>query len=349
MGKSRAEIVAWESRWAKPVATATLLAVALLIVSAIVGGAVSGDGDAEILRSTHENASAVTQSSILQALGFALFAVPLFYLFRAVQARSDRVRNQLVGLVVVAPLFLAISTGLSAAARNEAASTFVNGEAKSTLTEREANQKCVEERREKGAKDFGDEFEVAAGETPLAACEKRKVEDDEAANATSEASTAAVVSGFGLAGGLGLAVALFYTGLWAMRTGLLGRFWASLGMALGVAILIGFIIFTLVWFVYLALLILGRLPGGKPPAWDAGEPVPWPTPGEKAAAELEPDDPSEAPCSRRGRSRRRWHLSPQAQATRPASGKPTRVGAERLVLFWRRPARTADPAHKKVK
>ena len=29
------------------------------------------------------------------------------------------------------------------------------------------------------------------------------------------------------------------------------------------------------------------LPGGRPPAWAAGEAIPWPTPGEKAAADLE--------------------------------------------------------------
>jgi hypothetical protein len=294
VSKSRAEILEWESRWAKPAGILTLLAVALFIASTVVGGSISGEGDAEILRSTHEHASAVTESSLLQALGFALFAVPLLYLFRAVQARSDRVRGALVGLVVIAPLFLAISTGLSAAARNDAASTFVAGEAESTLSAKEANRECVSDRKDKGAKDFAEEFEPAGGETALAACEDRKIEDEEAANARSEASTAGAVSGFGIAGALGLAVTLFYIGLWSMRTGLLGRFWASLGMALGVAILIGFILFALIWFIYVGLLIAGWVPGGKPPAWAAGEAIPWPTPGEKAADELDSPDPDPA-------------------------------------------------------
>jgi hypothetical protein len=277
-----------------PVAALTLLAVALLIASYVVGGAVSGDGSAEILRSTDEHASAVTLSSLLQALGFGLFAVPLFYLFRAAQARSDRVRGQLVGLVVIAPLFLAISTGLSADARNDAASIFVAGDAKSTLTAREAKGDCLPERDDLGAKDFAKEFEPAAGETPLAACEDRKIEDDEASNARSEASTAAAVSGFGIAGALGLAISLLYVGLWAMRTGLLGRFWGSLGMALGVAILLGLIPLALIWLLYVALLIAGWVPGGKPPAWAAGEAIPWPTPGEKAAGELSSEDDVDA-------------------------------------------------------
>jgi hypothetical protein len=290
VSRSRAEIVEWESRWSKPVGLLTLLAVALLIASYVVGSAVSGEGSAELLRSTHEHTSAVTLSSVLQALGFGLLAAPLFYLFRAVQARSDRVRGGLVGLVVIAPLFLAVSTGLSADARNEAASTFVAGEAESTLSRQEAKRECVSERDDMSAKEFAEEFDPASGETALAACENRKIEDDEASNAKSEASTAGAISGFGIAGAIGLAIALFYIGLWSLRTGILSRFWASLGMALGVAILIGLIIFALVWFIYIGLLIAGWVPGGKPPAWAAGGAVPWPTPGEKAADELEPTD-----------------------------------------------------------
>ena len=41
-----------------------------------------------------------------------------------------------------------------------------------------------------------------------------------------------------------------------MRTGLLTRFWGSLGMALGAVSFI-FFQFALLWFVYLGLLLLG--------------------------------------------------------------------------------------------
>ncbi len=287
MPPSRSETVAWEERWAKPVAFLTLLAVIVMVAAQFVGGAVSGDGDAEILRSTHDHASAVTLSSLMQAFAFALFAAPLYYLFRAVQARSDRVRRQLIGLVVIAPLFLALSSGLSAIARTDAASTFVAGDAKPGITAKEARSDCESEQEELGAKEFGEEF-GGAGTTALADCTGTRVADEEASNATSEASAAAAVSGFGIAGALGLAISLFYTGLWAMRTGLLTRFWASLGMALGVAALLGLIIFLLVWLIYFALLVAGWVPGGRPPAWAAGEAVPWPTPGEKASDELSP-------------------------------------------------------------
>jgi hypothetical protein len=282
------ETLEWESRWALPVAIATLVGVALIVGSVFAGSAVSGEGEAEILRSTHEHSSAVTFASLLQAVGLALFALPLLYLFRAAQARSDRVRRQFVGLIVIAPLFLAVYTGLDGVVDNEAASAFVAGDAKPTLTRAEAKRDCASERDDLGAEDFAAEFDPQAGEAPLAACESRLVEDDAAENARSDASASAAAAGFGFAGVFGLAIALFYVGLWSMRTGLLGRFWGSLGMALGVAIIFGLLPLALVWFIYVGLLISGRLPGGRPPAWETGEAIPWPTPGEKAAAELEP-------------------------------------------------------------
>jgi hypothetical protein len=112
-----------------------------------------------------------------------------------------------------------------------------------------------------------------------------------------------------------------------MRVGLLTRFWGSLGIALA-AVSIFFFQFALLWFVYLGLLLLGLVRGGRPPAWQSGEAEPWPTPGEKAAQQmgstpgitgreaeempddsaergvghdLTPPDPSEAPPKKRKR------------------------------------------------
>lgn len=301
MGRKQ-DVVAWEARWSTPVAVATFLAVVLLVASGLLSE-VSGDGNAAILRSTDAHSGSVTLTGLLQAVGFALLSAPLLYLFRAVRARSPRVRSQLIGLVVAAPLFLALSTGLASGARNEAASQFVAGEAKSTLSPKEANERCVSERQDKGAKAFGEEYEAKRGETPLAACEDRKIEDEEAENASKEASLTPIASGLGVAGGLGFVVALFYCGMWAMRTGVLTRFWASIGMAGGIAFLLGPLFFiALIWFIYFGLLVIGKVPGGRPPAWAAGEAIPWPTAGEKAAAELEPSeaDMTEPPASGSG-------------------------------------------------
>lgn len=279
----------WESRWAVPVAMATFAAVVLIIVSLLISN-VSGTGEAEVLRSVDENSGSVLLSGLMRAVGLALLAFPLVYLFRAARVRSDRVRTQLIGLVVAAPLFLGLASGFQAVAQQEAADEFVAGEAKSTLTAKEAKEDCVEERQDEDEGFLADEYEPAKGESPLKACESRKREDDEASNAQTEAAFTPFATGLGLAGGLGLVFALFYSCLWAMRTGLLTRFSGSLGMALSVAVLFGLMPFVLLWFLYFGVLLLGRSPGGKPPAWAAGEAIPWPTPGEKAAAELEPED-----------------------------------------------------------
>jgi len=281
-----------ESKWAMPTALATLVAVVLIVIS-IPLNSVSGTGTAEVLRSTDAHGGSVATVALLQGLAFLLLALPLLYLFNAIRARSDRVRSQLLGLVIAAPLFLAVSTGISGVRSQEAADQFAAGEAKSTLSPKEAKEECESDRKDEGAKSFAEEFEPKQGETPLAACERRKTEDDEASNAVSEASLTPLVTGLGFAGALGLLITLFYCCLWGMRTGLLSRFWGSLGMALGIVILLGLLPLALIWFAYFGLLIVGKVPGGKPPAWEAGEAIPWPTPGERAAAELEPSDDAE--------------------------------------------------------
>ncbi|MGN6557832.1 MAG: hypothetical protein ACTHLH_07440 [Solirubrobacterales bacterium] len=298
-----------ESRWALPAALAAFSAVALLVASRFVD--VGGTENPEILHNVHAHPGSVTLAGLLQAAGLLLLVIPLVYLFRAVRARSERVRPQLIGLVLAAPLFLAASSGLSIGVRHEAADQFVAGEAKSTLSQKKAHEECASEQKEEGKKEFAEEFEPEKGETVLAACERQKREDDEASNALGEASLTPLVTGLGLAGSLGLVAALFYTCLWAMRTGLLSRFWGALGMASGIAFLLGPLSFVaLIWFIYLGFLLIGLLPGGRPPAWEAGEAVPWPTPGEKAAAELEPSEPvdvedgPEGPGERRKRKQR---------------------------------------------
>ena len=276
----REAVLEREQHWSKPVALATFAALGLLIASTIVVSSVSGEGEAEILLAADAHRSDVTISSILQAGGLALLVLPLVYLFRAAQARSDRVRGQLIGLVIAAPLFLAGGAVLNAVATNEAATEFAAGKASADLSVREATGECRSDRRDDKAQ-FREDFDFGAA--ALGNCADEKVADDEATNAVSDAPARGIATGLGLGGRLGLAFALAYSCLWAMRTGLLTRFWGSLGVALGVAALLLLIQFTLLWFLYFGLLVAGWVPGGRPPAWVAGEAIPWPTPGEKLA------------------------------------------------------------------
>jgi hypothetical protein len=264
-----------ESRWALPAALAAFGAVLLILLQGFVSS-VSGSGEADALRSVDVHTGNVTLTSLMPALAFLLFAIPLVYLFRAVRARGERVQPAMVVSLIVAPLLIAVGTFLYGQARIEAAEHFAAGESKPTISAEEVKEKCE-------------------GEKPIAECETEKREDDAATHAISDASLTPTATFVSLAGYLLLAIGLFYTCLWAMRTGLLSRFWGSLGMALGIAMLIGFVILAVVWLFYLGLLYLGFLPGGKPPAWEQGKAVPWQTPGERAAEELEPAKGVEAP------------------------------------------------------
>jgi len=269
------------------VAVATFASVALLVASFLVVRSLAGGGEAESLRSLHEHAGSVTLSGVLQAVAFVLLVAPLVFLFRAAEARSSRMRKQFLPLVVLAPLALGAGALLNGASAKNAASDFVAGKSAPNISAREAAKDCRSERRE-DASGFKDEF----GDKPsaLADCTSTTLADSSAKNAIEDASLRSVRGVMELLGAFALAFALIYCSLNAMRVGLLTRFWGSLGIALGVATVLGLFQFTLIWFFYLGLLAAGWLPGGRPPAWEAGEAIPWPTPGEKAAAELEPPD-----------------------------------------------------------
>ncbi|HSS03773.1 MAG TPA: hypothetical protein VLK89_01125, partial [Solirubrobacterales bacterium] len=203
MRPDREATLAWEERWSRPVALATLASILLIVAAIVVAtqGVGSGDGESELLRNVDAHRSAQMISSILQALGVGLLAAPLYYLFRAAKARSEAMRGQLVGVVVAAPLFLAALAILSGVSTLHAASDFVSNEVPRLMA--------------KGVSLSSDHANEAASD------------------AITEAPLRPLAAGFGLGGQLGFVVAMVYTALHAMRTGLLTRFWGSLGMALG--------------------------------------------------------------------------------------------------------------------
>jgi len=258
----RRQLLDWERRWATPAALAAFGAVLLVIAAILIAslGVGNGSGDSEVLRNVDAHRGAELISSILQAIGIGLIALPLSYLFRAANGRSESMRGQFVGVVIAAPLFLAALAILSGVSTLHAASDFV------------------------------------ANEVPRLTAKGISLSSDRADEIAKEeidgAPLRSLAAGFGLAGQLGFLFAMVYTCLHAMRVGLLTRFWGSLGIALGAVSFI-FFQFPLLWFVYLGLLLLGRVPGGKPPAWETGEAIPWPTPGDRAAADLAP--PEEEP------------------------------------------------------
>ena len=78
----------------------------------------------------------------------------------------------------------------------------------------------------------------------------------------------------------------------AMRAGVLSRFMGIIGIIVGVLFVIPLLgqvpIVEVFWVAALGLLFLGRWPqGGRGPAWETGEAIPWPTAQDRAAAMAE--------------------------------------------------------------
>jgi hypothetical protein len=250
---NRAQTLEWERRWALAAAIGAFAAAILFVVSTVVrGDALVGDSSTvEALRDFHENRGALLLAAILKAVALIALTVPLYYLFKAASARSESVRPGLIGVVIAGPLFLAALDVLFWLAVDPAATEFVTPPA-------------------------------TGGGVPIGEYAQDLVEGR---------GLLSVYQGVALAGPIGFTFAVVYTALWGMRVGLLTRFIGTLGMALGVAqILIPFMLVALmVWVAWVGLIFLDRIPGGRPPAWAAGEAIPWPKAGEQ------PPEAREAP------------------------------------------------------
>ena len=308
---SKAETLERERRWALPVGIMSVLGVALIAVSYVLSATQvpTGDGTAEFLGNVDANRSALVLVNLIQALGYILLVAPLVYLFKAAAARTDRVKTGLIGVIIVAPLFLGGAAITNAVSNLQAATDFKEKSAAPI-------EACInKENADNGSSALGapaseggstaDGATGATGKTGTTADtgdtgttgksndtaaagstddEKSSEDiatdcaDDTAEDFQTDASARSLTVGLGLAGALGFTISIIYIALWSMRTGLVSRFWGSLGMALG-AVSILFPQFTLLWFIYVGLVIAGLVPGGRPPAWAAGEAMPWDPPG----------------------------------------------------------------------
>ncbi len=92
-----------------------------------------------------------------------------------------------------------------------------------------------------------------------------------------------------LVAGLALAVGMIVVMINALRVGLLPRWMAILGMLTALLILLPLggaelQVVPALWMVMMGILLIGRWPGGEPPAWAAGEARPWPSQAQMRAA-----------------------------------------------------------------
>jgi len=313
---AREPILERERRWAVPAAIAALLPLPLYLASFIVTAKLaSGDSAAEQLPKIHDHAGPLLALSVVRAVAFMAVAIPLAYLFQAAAARSPRVQKPLIGFVVLAPVLFAASTIAQGISFNQIASDFVRQSPQIqtrsyTAFERELTKdpQSIEKVRTYTDSNSLDEettdgtfatvhYDSSVESRLQSQLSSQQVDVDEDAGGAPGDALAQKLSddsGTGKVGAqllvpavIAMIVAMIYTGLQATRTGLLTRGFGSLGMALGAALILipaYAVLAILAWFVYLGLLFLGRVPGGRPPAWEAGEAIPWPRPGEEAPA-----------------------------------------------------------------
>jgi hypothetical protein len=141
----------------------------------------------------------------------------------------------------------------------------------------------------------------------------------------SNGSTNLILGSLGLFAALALAVGMIAIMMGSMRAGLLPRWMSILGIVAGLLFLPLFGTGTLqlipaFWLVGMGVLLLGKWPNGDPPAWAAGEAVPWPSQAEMRAAKRD-EDPKSGPSGKRE--------AVAAPDVAPAPAQPARSGSSR--------------------
>jgi hypothetical protein len=306
---SKEELLAFQARWLRRAGFAGI-AGALIVAAGIVLQRVgldlpSGDSDADQLVFEHAHSSRLIYSSIVQGIGFCLFAIPLGFLFRSAAGRAARMQRAFLPVVLLGPLAFGIGLAISSVGSTIAASDFVDQEPAKV---QQAREQAVKARAAtpatKGgtattAKPKGETTSTASTTTgtestatPTTAPAATPKTPDQAAHDAREDladhlnthTTVLIVGGIiSTLGVLALVFGMIYTNLWCMRVGLLTRFWGALGMAFGLFLVIPLfppIPGLVLWFAVTGLMLAGLWPRPLPPAWAAGEAIPWQSSGQ---------------------------------------------------------------------
>lgn len=150
----------------------------------------------------------------------------------------------------------------------------------------------------------------------LPAVQQTNAAASDALTATGDLSVLSIASVFGQ---MFVAVGLGAAALSAMNTGLLTRAMGVIGVLLAILIVVPLIprqeFLRAFWFLALGAVLLGRWPGGRPPAWQSGEAMPWPSRAQQleeaerarggARADAQADEDAPAPKPKAGGDRRR--------------------------------------------
>ena len=291
---SKQELLDFQARWMRPAGICAILGALVIAASLPLQPSGAGDNDAERLTKFHDEATdLLVGQGILIGLAVLLFIPVLYVLIRSAAGRTARVRRPMIALAFVGPILFSASGLVVAIGLNDVADKFVT---QAPAKERQAREAAAAAKgTAQPSKPPGTtttprsstttpqstttttQSTTTTPRTPEQAASRAR--GDLASDLLDNSTVLQVGSLLRFVGLLSLVFALIYIPLWSMRTGLLTRFWALLGLALGISLLlipVG-IFGVVLWFAVIGLMLARWWPAPLPPAWDAGEAIPWPT------------------------------------------------------------------------
>jgi hypothetical protein len=247
----------WEARFGRPAAFAAFAAGVFLLAGTFVLQSIFKDRAQvralpDFLLSVNDKPGTLVISSILLALSALCLIGVFYYLFRATLQRLPQFPRWFLYLILIGPIFYAISQVIGAIDRVDVAQTFADGTSH--------------------VGDFCPAIRGKAG--------------DECANDLLKHDVNALGVGLSLAGSVATAFLFVMLPLRARRAGLMSQFMAILGVIAGALMVLKLMplipeIIQAFWLGAIGALFLGNWPGGRGPAWESGEPDPWPSAAER--------------------------------------------------------------------
>jgi hypothetical protein len=326
-----------EARWMRPAGIFALAGVLLIVISTLLrqsAGPVDGVTEAAKLRQYAELGNGAVIGDAIALVGLLLLIVPLYFLFQAAAARAPKIRRGFVVFIVLGPLLLGIQGLVGTIARESAGDQYVEEYPTATASENREPAESSGDGNGNGGSTTSDSGTTTSGTTTSGtttgsgsdSASAESPREKRANEIIDESRTLQLAAVMGLVGALGFVFAMVYTSLWSFRVGLLTRFWGTLGMALGVALVflgsLGFL-GLLIWFAALGMMYIGFFPGGRPPAWAAGMAIPWPKPQPRGAA-----DDKDQPLEGSGREVEEPALPEGSEPDGPDQDSPPSTGGD---------------------
>ena len=300
----------WEARWAGPAALAAFAGGLMLLAGTGLLLSIPDDrafiqSRPDFLLSVNDSPGSLAAAVVLQAVAALCLIFAFYYLFRATIHRSpEMIPRWFVYLVVLGPAMYAVAQVLGLFTQLDVAEMFADQDYSFPDADPQDDPNLRECPALRG--DLGD------------ACA------DELLQVNSSGAAVAL----GLAGSVATAFLFVMLPLRARRAGLMSPFISIIGVIAGVLFVLPLlpgvpVVLQAFWLGALGVLYLGRWPGGRGPAWESGEPDPWPgtaqrggpkdDEGQQAEPEPEPaalpeggaEPEPERPVSRKRKRKRR--------------------------------------------